>query len=146
MVKIVFLDIDGVLNDALTIQRLMDDAPTMDHLECLKAIIDRTGAQIVLSSTWRLFPLSRNIIKNKLKKVGLEFIDRTKELMRGRAAEIREWLSRHSEVETFVVLDDDKTLLKEFPNNMVKTAFFSGLLPEHIDKAVEILNGNVIEI
>ena len=146
MVKIVFLDIDGVLNDALTIQRLMDDAPTMDHLECLKAIIDRTGAQIVLSSTWRLFSLSRNIVKNKLKKVGLEFIDRTKELMKGRAAEIREWLSRHPEVENFVVLDDDKTLLKEFPNNMVKTAFFSGLCPEHIDKAVKILNENVIEI
>ena len=143
MVKVVFLDIDGVLNDAFNIQRLMKDEPSLDHLECLKAIIDLTGAEIVLTSTWRLFALSRKIIKNSLAKVGLTFTDRTKELLKGRTAEINEWLSRHQEVESFVILDDDWTLLEDFPENTVKTSFFKGLLPEHIEKAVKILNGNI---
>ena len=136
--KVVFLDIDGVLNDAITTMDLMDDKPKKDHLDCLKAIIDATGAKIVLSSTWRLFPSARNDVKNALRNVGLEFIDKTKEL-RDRASEIQEWLSRHPEVEKFVILDDEE-ISGKFPDNLVQTTFYQGLLPEHVEKAIKILN------
>ena len=135
---IIFLDIDGVLNDAFTTADLMDDRPKKEHLDCLKAIIDATGAKIVLSSTWRLFPSARNDVKNALRNVGLEFIDRTKEL-RDRASEIQEWLSRHPEVDKFVILDDEE-ISGKFPNNLVQTTFYRGLLPEHVEKAIKILN------
>ena len=48
--KIIFLDIDGVLNDAPTILGTGDDQPTMEHLNCLKQIVEATQAEIVLSS------------------------------------------------------------------------------------------------
>jgi hypothetical protein len=136
--KVVFLDIDGVLNDAITTMDLMDDKPKKEHLDCLKAIIETTNAKIVLSSTWRLFPSARNTVKNALKNVGLEFIDKTKEL-KDRASEIQEWLSRHPEVEKFVILDDEE-ISGKFPDNLVQTTFYRGLLPEHVEKAIKILN------
>ena len=136
--KVVFLDIDGVLNDAATIMESEKDLPTKDHLDCLKTIIDATDAKIILSSTWRLFPGARNDVKNALRNVGLEFIDKTKEL-RDRASEIQEWLSRHPEVEKFVILDDEE-ISGKFPNNLVQTTFYRGLLPEHAEKAIKILN------
>jgi len=138
--KVVFLDIDGVLNDAFTTQALMDDTPKREHLDCLKEILDKTGAKVVLSSTWRLFSDSRNIVKNCLQNIGSDIYDITKELSKGRGAEIAEWISRHSEVESFVILDDDISDMKQFKNNIVKTTFYHGLLPEHIEKAIKILN------
>lgn len=136
--KVIFLDIDGVLNDAFTTADLLDDTPKKEHLDCLKAIVDATGAKIVLSSTWRLFARARNDVKNALKTVDLEFIDKTKEL-RDRASEIQEWLSRHPEVEKFVILDDEE-ISGKFPDNLVQTTFYRGLLPEHIEQAIKVLN------
>lgn len=139
--KVIFLDIDGVLNDGVKIMETESDFPSKDHLDCLKAIVDATDAKIVLSSTWRLFPAARNDIKNALRNVGLEFIDRTKELPKGRGAEIKEWLSRHEDVCQFVILDDDiDDIVTHFPENIVKTTFYQGLLPEHVEKAIKILN------
>ena len=136
--KVVFLDIDGVLNDGVRIMETESDLPSKEHLDCLKAIIDATDAKIVLSSTWRLFPVARNDVKNALRNVGLEFIDKTKEL-KDRASEIKEWLSRHPEVEKFVILDDEE-ISGKFTNNLVQTTFYNGLLPEHAEKAIKILN------
>jgi hypothetical protein len=136
--KVVFLDIDGVLNDAITTMDLLDDKPKKEHLDCLKVIVDATDAKIILSSTWRLFPSARNDVKNALRNVGLEFIDKTKEL-KDRASEIQEWLSRHPEVEKFVILDDEE-ISGKFPDNLVQTTFYRGLLPEHVEKAIKILN------
>jgi hypothetical protein len=116
----------------------MNDLPKKDRLDCLKMIIAATGAKIVLSSTWRLFPGARNDVKNALRTVGLEFIDKTKEL-RDRASEVQEWLSRHPDVEQFVILDDEE-ISGKFPNNLVQTTFYQGLLPEHDEKAIKILN------
>ena len=142
--KVIFLDIDGVLNDAITTADLMDDSPKKEHLDCLKQIVDATGAEIVLSSTWRLFPLSRREIKKSLATVGLDFIDRTDELDDGRGAEIDAWLCKHPEVENFVILDDeDRDMKGEFADHIVRTSFYTGLLPEHVEKAIKILNKEV---
>lgn len=59
--KIIFLDIDGVLNSMELFDKLeeRDMEPFMgidvdeDNLEQLRYIVERTGAQIVLSSSWR---------------------------------------------------------------------------------------------
>jgi len=140
--KIIFLDIDGVLNDAPTIMEKDNDLPAEPHLSCLKQIVDATGAEIVLSSTWRLFPQARNDVRNKLKTVGLQFIDRTKEL-RDRDTEIREWLGRHPEVDSYVILDDETEFSPELTAHQVITTFYEGLLQKHIKLAVEILNSEV---
>lgn len=132
--KVIFLDIDGVLNDAPTIMEKDDDLPAEPHLSCLKQIVDATGAEIVLSSTWR-----RNDVRNKLKTVGLKFIDRTKEL-KDRDTEIREWLDRHPEVTNYVILDDEVEFSPELTAHQVITTFYEGLLEKHIPHAIKILN------
>ena len=139
--KVIFLDIDGVLTDTRDSESTLYDILRPVHLNCLKAIVDATKAQIVLSSARRLYADQRNIINNALQTVGLTFVDKTRFLMAGRAAEIKEWLNRHPDTEKFVILDDDVAdLVSEFTGKIVKTTMSVGLMPEHVDEAIKILN------
>ena len=54
--KVIFLDIDGVLNSgAYDRRRNWNELTDIDEsrLPLVKQIVDQTGAVIVLSSTWR---------------------------------------------------------------------------------------------
>ena len=57
MRKIIFLDIDGVLNSMDYFEQTKDckgyTEINPEKVKLLKEIVDRTGAEIVLSSTWR---------------------------------------------------------------------------------------------
>src|SRR5690348_10404441 len=58
--KVIFLDIDGVLNSASTpnprkFPYIVDDR----LLARFKELVRRTGATVVLSSTWRVDPVGR---------------------------------------------------------------------------------------
>lgn len=59
--KVIFLDIDGVLN---TEKRLLNNNGELyvekDKIELLKEIIDKTKAKVVLSSTWRVLAQSKD--------------------------------------------------------------------------------------
>jgi hypothetical protein len=61
MVKIIFLDVDGVLNKAET-QGSFEETCVLK----LKEIMDQTGAKIVLSSTWRGSPNTYTSLAKKL--------------------------------------------------------------------------------
>lgn len=138
--KIIFLDIDGVLNDFTAQGKdYFDDTPSDLHLRNLKEIVDETGAEIVLSSTWRLFKGLRKIVEKRLSDYGMKFIDSTIELREGRAAEISEWLTRHPDVTDYVILDDD-FISERYRARHVKTSMAYGLLPTHVTKAISILN------
>ena len=61
--KVIFLDIDGVLNTSQTFIEIDNEfiktgkrriEIDLDRVELLKEIVDATGAVIVLSSSWRL--------------------------------------------------------------------------------------------
>lgn len=149
--KIIFLDVDGVLN-SMKFDRWLQDHHMKQYygyelldqnaLLNLQDIVFVTGANIVLSSSWRLSNSCCERLSQQLLPYGLQFIDKTVCLRQeDRGEEIKEWLSRHSEVDHFVILDDeddfeDKKLKKHF----VQTTFDSGLLEEHVNKAIEILN------
>ena len=52
--KIIFLDIDGVLNCKYTKEEIFFfPFVSPKKIELLKQLIERTGAKVVLSSTWR---------------------------------------------------------------------------------------------
>ncbi len=157
--KVIFLDVDGVLNSELSREQernnfdnWMEHEVSEMHVNNLKKIVDATGAQIVLSSSWRfdhpkatgrdfiVDPLMK-VLDRKLKAVGLDIIDVTPDL-RGkiRGAEIQDWLDRHSEVERFVILDDDVDMKDEQKPFFVNTTFKNGLTDELANKAIEILN------
>ena len=136
--KIIFLDVDGVLNHAAC-PDWMDTLWVLDDA-CVQRVVDicnQTGAQIVLSSTWRLasgpndppLPLLR-------RKLGRALIGSTPVITHEnfRAAprheEIEAWLMKHPDVVQFVVIDDDADA--EVPGQpFVRTSFENGgLTPE----------------
>ena len=149
--KIIFLDVDGVLNSEEFARWLWDNHEKkyrgyemLDQKAILNLqdIVFITGAEIVLSSSWRISTTRTKQLKEQLLPYGLTIIDRTiSDARSNRGEEIKEWLSRHPEVDHFVILDDDDEFEDDsLKNNFVKTTFEEGLLEQHAAKAIEILS------
>ena len=147
--KVVFLDFDGVLNHY---GFLKQQPHRMDRLDPtavarLNAILARSGAKVVISSSWRIHH-SLEELRQRLLEVGFagEVIGRTPDIsweeygdpFRGRAVEIQSWIDRQRQpLESFVVLDD--LYLEELAQFLVKTEFEAGLGEEHVEAALAIL-------
>lgn len=136
--KIIFLDIDGVLNHKNS--PLCGAVFGIDYtlLPLLKNILDQTGAKIVLSSSWRLSIHPRLRVKDALASIGAEFIDCTKYLGGPRANEIQEWLNRHPEVTDFIILDDD--IDAEIVGHFFQTSMNYGLTEKHVKGIIRYFN------
>lgn len=135
--KVIFLDIDGVLNCAKTRNpRRFPYVLDRRLLRRLTRLLDRTGAKVVLSSSWRLDPVGLLAAKYW----GLPFLDVLPDKPRSpRRGEILAWLSGHPRVRRFAVIDDEDDELDELP--LFQPSSRSGLTPD-IAKGVErYLNG-----
>ena len=142
--KIIFLDIDGVLNSFQTFREIYYEwqltgvrrvAIDPVKVSLLKEIVDNTDAKIVLSSSWRTLGKMKKgklVTKNQnlhdlieiLNNNGLEIFDITPRCRSGnREEEIRKWLE-NKEVENYIVIDDDTFDLQGIESNkLVKTYF-----------------------
>ena len=144
--KIIFLDVDGVLNSEQ--DGFSMELETDTHLKLLEELINKTGAKIVLSSSWRMgfgcsFSLSNTLI-SRLKEHGLSILDITPERKDGnRGLEIKEWLNKNP-AKNILVLDDEEFDIENiFPNNFVKTNNEIGLQEEDVKKGIKILNNDL---
>jgi len=150
--KIIFLDIDGVLNSAVYDRRRGPSDGNIDvtRLELIKELVDKTGAKIVLSSSWRIHwekdfskcDLEGRELIETFGKAGLEIYDKTPYVSYlERGDEIRNWLLENEDVESFVIFDDYAFGWKELSDNLVQTNYRieRGIEQEHIQKALEIL-------
>lgn len=167
--KIIFLDIDNVLNSddyMATPEYQAETAPYKSGWEILnkahhthldpKAVqlmnrlVDETGAKVVLSSTWRIrYSLEEMNAMLKSRGATFEVSDKTPAKMssRHRGYEVAEYLEDLKELEgiepeAFVILDD----LDQFPQyrqQFIMTLEKNGLTQEHVDKAIKILNGEL---
>lgn len=101
--KILFLDIDGVLNNSKTQERCLGFTGVDKKLagRLTKWLRDNTEVFIVLSSTWRIDPRMWYAINDE----GITWIDKTDEL-NGRSQQIARWLEAHPEVTQYAILDD----------------------------------------
>ena len=148
--KVIFLDIDGVLNSEKYIRRCGRYGVVIDptRMVLLKQIVDQTNAKIVLSSSWREHwskdaKASDSVGKELdavFNKYGLTIFDKTDEFSR-REVEIEAWLMMHPKTLAFVVLDDrflDSPVLR---GHVVKTSnYVDGLDEAGVQKAINILN------
>lgn len=143
--KIIFLDIDGVLNNHKSYGTGKAD---MWCVAALNDITDRTGAAIVVSSTWRMGGLLS--CRDKLAEWGVTapVIDRTpiRETLHGdltladpRGFEIAEWWCQHAEIESFVILDDDSDMA-HLKDRLVQTDRTVGLTMRDAKRAIALLN------
>ena len=155
--KVVFLDIDGVLNSHRTREMFEDYVfVSNDKILLLKQIIDATNAQLVLSSSWRIgwhykdkYPACSNddvrlfeALQRKLDEFDIKLMSYTKHL-RHRGKEIDTWLKewQGEDIESFVILDDMPK--EDFEPNiahLVQTDISKGLTKQNVDEAIEKLN------
>jgi hypothetical protein len=154
MNKIIFADVDGVLN-TWTSQRRLNCCHELTFVDTrkvlrLREIVERTGAQIVLSSSWRTgdHPKAFWLEAEALRELRREFIrlrcplwvDSTPILERSpRQKEICAWLWLHPEVANFVILDDVGEELTFYRDHLVLTDPRVGLNKERAELAIKML-------
>ncbi len=149
--KVIFLDVDGVLNNRHTRVTTSDGWCFVDdHLVTrLKRLLNLSGARLVLSSTWRegwhqedesKNDISFTELRDKFNQFGIEIFDRTGEMRMHRWQSIKEFFDRPREdvIEHYVILDDWNDM-GEFSNHLVLTNPSTGLTEEDIQKALKIL-------
>ena len=166
--KLIFLDIDGVLNSDVYMETPFYQDEVKSHgindyksyavvlrahhthldpsaVQLLNQLVKDSGAEVILSSTWRL-RYSLEEMNDMLKKRGATFqiIGTTPSIKRQgtkRGSEVSLFLSKLEEQpESFVILDD----IDQFPHhraNFVRTPEKTGLTKEYVEKALKILNG-----
>lgn len=163
--SVIFMDIDGVINNYLYCERMKNEPKNPDlpfltemDLDMMKRIVrlaTETNSDIVLSSSWKaVWNYENNDIgKTNMQKmfdyVGIHIIDTTPDLTDGRAKEIKQWLDEHPTVTHFVSLDDDypESYYKKagIPNHTIHTKYWcinesqGGFQEKHYQKALEIL-------
>lgn len=163
--KLLFLDVDGVLNCTETRVKAPSGCIGLDDDKCerLGKIIHETHALVVLTSTWKTdwfrhpfisdLPKDGQYLEKKLFEHGVLIYDKTEDATWAQRAEgILDFIKNcEDEVEAFVILDDEFTLdyaRMGLDKHHVKT-FYSKKNPEtllglqdyHVEKAVNILNG-----
>lgn len=155
--KVIFLDFDGVITTAKSRYAL-----DPEKMVLVKRIVDATDAKIVITSSWRRFTLEDTIksitdstnphvgqhpfepieavIGVTSRMYGFKYSDPKKHYSIPRGVEIEQWMNEHSEVEQYVILDDDCDLLYHQRNNFIHTDTYDGLSERDVEKAIEILN------
>lgn len=168
MKKYIFLDIDGVIATAESVEEgewgLVDSKQVL-----LGQILDKTDASIVLSSSWRKHTLQET--KTYMFEKGFRFTDKIVgvtirayhyiekgiHLSIPRGVEIKQWIDtnlhssngkifvrKHLGLDyNYVIIDDDSDMLLEHKDNFVRTDFTLGLIEQDVEKAILILNKNV---
>ena len=153
MNKLIFLDVDGVLNCQSDWTGPNEDSfATLDPAKCdrLARIVRETGATVVLSSTWRLFPgPALDKLNAWLLERGVTIHSRTQDLTGEfghsmiRGHEIARWMEDNATKfpnPRFVILDDDSDMNKDQLPFFVHTSFKTGLTEALAEQAIAILN------
>ena len=162
---VIFLDIDGVLNTKWWYTQMDRNTPRDKYgyvfdpnaVNNLAKIINETGADIVVSSSWKFMGLTQ--MQNMWEERGLpgKILDTTPntvsdevlldanlehmELTPIRGMEVQEWLNtKGKKVSHYVILDDMDNMLPEQQNHFVQTNPEVGITEEDAEKAIAILN------
>ena len=164
MKRIIFLDIDGVLNTKWWYTQMNRNTPKDKYgyafdpkaVANLKRIVEETGADIVISSSWKSFGFSEleemwtdrglpgkliGITPNSVSdELLLEADIDSIELFHIRGEEIKEWLTKHGkQVSHYAIIDDMDNMLPEQQPHFVHTNPEVGITKEDAEKAIEIL-------
>lgn len=134
MTKILFLDIDGVVN---SVNNFNPKNTTMYPLDRYCAFLVgriqlQTGCKVVLSSSWRHNPEAVQEVSTNV----VELFDITGDEGKYRGDEVQAWLDRHQEVTKYAILDDDMDFYVYQAPNFFKTRFMEEGLTDEIAEAV----------
>ena len=103
----------------------------------LHGLINKTGAEIILSSTWRISSKHIEILE---KFAGIKIKDKTPVSYTARGREIQQYLNAHKEITNYVIIDDDPDMLEEQKSHFVKVDAKKGLTMTEIVECERILS------
>ena len=153
--KLIFLDIDGVLNCQSWYKKAKAESKTKNNFDFdpglvknLNSITDKTGAKIVLSSTWRKGK-TLDQLDDLFKEVGItgELIGKTpvlrftnSDMSVPRGCEIQSWIRENKGMiganvlkwKDYVIIDDDSDMLYWHRKNFFNTDHSGGGLTDNI--------------
>lgn len=158
--RILFLDIDGVLNtqkylkevwdkkkrdhvdlddlDSLANHKMLDI--DMNKLKLLKEIVDECDLSVVITSSWKrltVYPL----VEKRLIELGIPVVGVTIDNMDNRGKGIKNYIKKYN-IEEYIVLDDDifYDYDEEILKRLVKTSFYEdGLDEEKKEEAIRLI-------
>ncbi|CAE7210588.1 unnamed protein product [Symbiodinium sp. CCMP2592] len=157
--RLLFLDVDGVLHPLQV--RMLEQTQKVDTSHCfqgtcmqeLRRVVSTTGAQIILSSSWRKFEKTRNMLLEELAKYGLSFREWTTvaggEGSEARVDQILAFVTA-SGVDSWAVVDDEdlapssslksEGMMKSlFRQHFVRTDASQGLDAKAADALIQLL-------
>lgn len=144
MRKILFLDVDGVLNNRETVKKGIH-FPIDPYCAFLVGKIQLdTGCEVVLSSSWRGLDTAVQEIKDRV----VPLIDLTKHCCTGiRGVEIYKWIIENIPYDDredtskfrYAILDDEGDMLLWQKDHFFKTSFETGLTTEIANEVVRHL-------
>lgn len=153
--RVIFLDIDGVLNNGATRTVAVPlvgggtAAAPCFRPECVvrfNRVVRQARAGVVVSATWGRPPFETAALRLYLREQGVECVLLGQTLVsqtwRPRGHDIVAWLESLSEtVESFCILDDhdDMVQLKRY---LVKTDYATGMQERHVHAALVLLMGD----
>ena len=150
MDRIIFLDVDGVLNNGTWAIEMFDKGVRVYHddilyepaLERLKGLVEATGAKIVVSSSWRQVPSAYANLTAWLEKFGMNIADKIPYVGGCRGDDITAWFKRNPGEYSYAILDDDDDMDGHM-EHLVRTDFDVGLTEEDCTKALALLTAEV---
>lgn len=154
--KIVFLDIDGVLNhekfysDTKTNRTIRKYRKNNIDPRSAKLVVDlckQTGAKIVISSSWRFDGLDE--LTKRLRIAGIKdnyvlgvcSLERPHEFGGTNKGTVIQRYIDENNIDKYVILDDEDMLETQKPY-FIKTSRWTGFTKEDLKRAINILNNN----
>lgn len=155
--KVIFLDVDGVLNGSNTKERCRFPDGRRCYIgveqslcKRLRSIVKETDCHIVLSSTWRKHPdMLPYLWENLGRELELRCIGHTPSLPevmqdgvvipKCRGDEIQAWLMFNPQVKRFVILDDTDDM-GHLMSHLIQTNGYTGLTDQDAERVIARLN------
>jgi hypothetical protein len=139
---VLFLDIDGVLNQSDTKTRL-DGWVGIDprNVKILNRLVETINPVIILSSTWRYMT---GLKKTEDHLIEMGFVGKLSDATPGqddkaRGLEIQEWLDGHPDVKKFAIIDDNPDMV-HLMDYLVQTDPKIGVQDEDVDRLIMLLS------
>ena len=158
MKKYIFLDIDGVLNNEKYTKLCYEKFHRKHPFFCNNVPFDPSSLiqlaylcnyirskddepYVVLTSSWRLHDVDREVAAARLEEYNIQIKDiTTKDIYLERGEQIKQYLDKIDHPVDFVILDDESFDIEEyFPDELVLTDFRIGFTSKEKTKAKEIL-------
>lgn len=146
MNRLVFLDIDGVLNNLSSALALGNPSKHLDPVcvGLIERLLKEADAKVVVSSSWRIGrtveSLQQELDSLWANKIADRIIGKTGDGYNGhRGRQIKEWIEVNAPDCSYVILDDDSDMLPAQKPYFVKTTFEDGFRAAHYKKAMAIL-------